>query len=79
MKAMLAACALTALLTGCATEDLYEGRGSTPSGGTNVQSGSEVRSWETDFPRPPGSTPGTHPSDPRGGIGADDATRTRSP
>jgi len=80
MRSVITICALAALLAGCASDDPYEGRGAIGSGATGTESGPpQWDTWENEFPRPPGSTPGTHPSDPRGGIGADDAATQRSP
>jgi hypothetical protein len=73
MKELLTFCALVALLAGCASDDPYADRGAStvPVG---VQSGNV--DWgtppEQELPHLRGSTPGTHPSDPRGGTGADD-------
>ncbi|HKQ38402.1 MAG TPA: hypothetical protein VJ063_10015 [Verrucomicrobiae bacterium] len=68
----LAVLALVAFLSGCATEDPYANRGGTASA-PNVMRGDSVN-WGTEeqIPRPPGSEPTTHPSDPRGGIGVDE-------
>lgn len=82
MKRLIAICGLAGLLAGCASDDPYEGRGSMGSGSgtTGAQSGTpQWDTWENEFPRPPGSAPGTHPSDPRAGIGAEDAANQRSP
>jgi len=59
-----------ALLAGCAS-DPYANRGGTDTAPNVIRSGNV--NWGTDeqIPRQPGSEPGTHPNDPRGGIGVD--------
>jgi hypothetical protein len=70
MKRVLTTIALSTLLVGCAS-DPYANRGSAPAP-VGVQSGPvDLTKPEPDVPRPPGSLPTTHPSDPRGGIGGD--------
>ncbi len=64
---------LAAFLAGCATDDPYAGRGGTDSAPNVIRS--DNVNWgisDEQIPRPPGSEQGTHPSDPRGGTGADD-------
>ena len=73
MKQVLSILALAALLAGCASDDPYAGRGGTDTAPNVMRSDSA--NWGTadeQIPRPPGGEPGTHPSDPRGGTGADD-------
>jgi hypothetical protein len=72
MRKLITIGILAALLAGCASDDPYEGRGSTAPAPTDTEM------EEGSFPRPRGSTPGTHPNDPRGGTGADDFGGTDS-
>jgi uncharacterized protein YceK len=73
MKKALILLGAVALLAGCATDDPYANRGGTDTAPVIMRGDSA--NWGTadeQIPHLPGSTPGTHPSDPRGGTGADD-------
>jgi len=70
MKKLLSLATAIVILAGCATNDPYADRGNTDMGSPAIERGLEMNR---------DGTPGTHPNDPRAGVGIDDHPPTETP